>query len=43
MRARGIARWEREGGGFLGAHGPPPLLFLLHHLKHGVEVDKVTL
>ena len=24
MRARGIARWEREGGGFLGARGPPP-------------------
>ena len=42
MRARGIARWEREGG---GPEVPvvPPLLFLLHHLKHGVEVDILTL
>lgn len=43
MRARGIARWEREGGVLRCPWSPPPLLFLLHHLKHGVEVDKVTL
>lgn len=43
MRARGIARWEREGGGGPEVPVVPPFLFLLHYLKHGVEVDIVTL